>query len=171
MASSINPQVQSSNQDNLRLINKHRTAIIKPTWIAYMTMKKLGTVFKVCLAVLFGVMLLCILSLPFIPNEEQVVGKVLSQFGMIGLISLLVLPPVFAFRTLRLGATQPSVSYFFKFVEIALGISLFVYSYTYIYFDTTLVSALPYFFGILLVLHGAIRLPSKQQKKDEEPKL
>jgi hypothetical protein len=80
-------------------------------------------------------------------------------------ISLGVIPPVYFFRSLRHGTAHAGVSLFFKITEIALGISgLAAYLCTN---DYDINAPIFLFFGLLFVIHGAVRLPRKQQKTDE----
>jgi hypothetical protein len=150
----------------LRLINERRTAIIKTPWLVrlYTIMKINENKVKIILSILAGILVFhCLIGIPF-PSRYSDIDEVMQVFG--GCI-LLVVPPVFLFNFLRRGAAHLGVSYFFQCVEIVLGICLLVSSCV-VDDGVSKECGIAFAFGLLLVLHGAIRLPSKQQKKDDE---
>jgi uncharacterized membrane protein HdeD (DUF308 family) len=122
---------------------------------------------KIILAIFVGFMVLhALIKFPFPPWLSDV-DEILQVFGG---CTLLVLTPVILFRTLRSGAAHVGVSNFFQLAEIALGICLLVYLEIGAP-DPDKEDSLLFCFGLLFVLHGIIRLPRKNQKKDEEQKL
>jgi hypothetical protein len=124
-------------------------------------MKKIAYCLKIIFLALFGLILLWGMSLPFFEYDP------LGVLGVYAGISLSVIPPVYFFSSLRRGAAHASVSSAYRFIEIAVGLSLLAaFSFKSNY---DIDAPIFLFFGLLFVIHGAVRLPRKPQQTDEHP--